>query len=79
MKFGGKEKKYAPSIIFHSYVEHLRKWIHDKQKSLLFAIPMVWREPASQYDCYFCYQLRRCMGYFKGVSQKILGNYKDPN
>lgn len=61
MKLGDQEKKWAPHIVCHTCVEHLRKWTQGKIKSLPFAIPMVWREPASHEDCYFC--LTKIKGY----------------
>lgn len=61
MKLGDQEKKWAPHIVCHTCVEHLWKWTQGKIKSLPFAIPMVWREPASHEDCYFC--LTKIKGY----------------
>lgn len=35
------------------FVKHVLKWIQGKIKYLPFAVPMIWREPASHEDCYF--------------------------
>ena len=77
MKLVDQEKKCASCIVCHTCIEHSQT--HGNIKSIPFATSMVWWEAASQENCYLFYQLRSCMGYFKAVTQKFFGNYKDPN
>lgn len=46
-KLGDQEKNWAPYIVCHTRDEYSQKWTQGKIKSLPFAIPIVWREPAS--------------------------------
>ena len=47
--------KHGPHIVCRNGVSSLRQWSTEKQKSLAFVIPMVWRESKELgKECYFC-------------------------
>jgi hypothetical protein len=55
MKVGDQDKSWAPHKVCCICVEELRQWTQGNKKSLLFGIPMIWREPGNHHDdCYFC-------------------------
>ena len=37
MKLGDQEKKCTPRIVYHTIVEHLRKWTQDKISSICYS------------------------------------------
>jgi hypothetical protein len=51
---GDQDKPWAPKVVCKSCPEMLRQWAVGKLKALPFGIPMVWREPVSHDECYFC-------------------------
>ena len=46
-KIGDQDKQWAPHICCASCANKLRQWLHGKQRSMPFAVPMVWREPSN--------------------------------
>jgi len=49
------EKPWTPKIICATCGRYLMAWINGTQKSMPFAVPMIWREQANHVtDCYFC-------------------------
>ena len=55
LKLGNQDKAFAPHMCCKTCVEGLRSWSVKNIKSLLFGIPMVWREGKDHVtDCYFC-------------------------
>ena len=55
MKLGDQDKPFAPHICCKACVEKLRRRSKEKIKSLLFGVPMAWREGNDHItDCYFC-------------------------
>ena len=55
-------------------VENLRDWKNGKRKSMLFAIPVVWKEGKDYItDCYFC------MINLKGINHKNKHNVQYPD
>jgi len=54
-KVGDQDKKWAPQVCCISCATTLREWLNNKGRSMLFALPMIWREPTDHLaDCYFC-------------------------
>ena len=54
-KLGDQDKKRAPHIVCKSRAIRLGGWISLKGMAMLFAVPLVWREPWNHSrDCYFC-------------------------
>ncbi|GBM40794.1 hypothetical protein AVEN_80802-1 [Araneus ventricosus] len=55
VKLGDQDKSCFPHIICCICLEELKQWLSEKQKSLRFGIPMIWRETSNQSDeFYFC-------------------------
>ena len=55
MKLGDQDKSYAPHKVCEHYTETLRFWTQGKASSMLFGVPIVWREPKNHHDdCCFC-------------------------
>ena len=74
VKFGDQDKNWAPHQVCRTCDEILRKWTKQKQQTIGFAVPMVWREQTNHVDdCYFC------MTNVGGFSSKSKGNIKYPN
>ena len=49
----------------------LTQWLIGEQKSMPFAVRMVWYEPTNHFsDCYFC--LTKVSGHFKKSKSKIV-------
>ena len=44
VKLGDQDNPFAPRICRKTCVEILRDWRNYKRKSMLFDVPMVWRE-----------------------------------
>jgi len=54
-KLGDQDKKWAQHIVCKSRATRLGGWINRKGIAMLFAVPVVWREPSNHSsDCYFC-------------------------
>ena len=54
-KVGDQDKKWAPQICCNSCNTQLLRWVVGKQKKILFALLMIWREPTDHVtDSYFC-------------------------
>ena len=54
-KLDDQDKKWAPHIVCRSCAIRLGGWLNHKGMAMLFAVPMVWREPSNHInDCYFC-------------------------
>jgi len=54
-KIGDQDKSWAPHICYSKCAKNLSQWLNDKRHAMLFAVPMVWREPSDHTtDCYFC-------------------------
>jgi len=50
-----KTKKWAPRVCCISCAKTLREWLNNKGRSMLFVLPMIWREPTDNLtDYYFC-------------------------
>ena len=46
-------------------------WLNGKQKSMPFAVPIIWRESTNHAnDCYFC--LTKVSGYSKRIKSRIV-------
>lgn len=51
----GIEKSWTPQMCTISTYIGLLKWMKGKQKKILFAVSMMWREPLNHDNiCYFC-------------------------
>ena len=44
VKLVDQDKSFAPHVYYKTCGENLRVWKNGKRKSILFAIPVVWRE-----------------------------------
>lgn len=54
-KVGDQDKIWAPKVCCRKCKSGLGNWLHNKKKSMPFAVPMVWKEPTNHInDCYFC-------------------------
>lgn len=55
-KIGDQDKTWAPYICCVNCSATLILWVglRDNRSSMLYAVPLVWREPTNHYDCYFC-------------------------
>ena len=74
IKLGDQDKSWAPHVACRSCVESLRHWTKGRRSSLVFGIPMVWREPKNHTeDCYFC------MTNLFGFNTKNKGNITYPD
>ena len=52
---GDQDNLWSPHKVYRTCIEGLRLWKNGKKWSMLFWIPMVWREPRNHEDyCYFC-------------------------
>lgn len=69
MNIGDQGKSWAPHKVCKQCVEMLRMWTKGKRDKLAFGIPMIWREPRDQSDCYFC--TVKTFGYNKKNKCKI--------
>ena len=50
-----KHKPWAPHKFFFSLFKGITRLGTQKKTSMLFAMPMIWREPRDHHeDCYFC-------------------------
>ena len=50
-----QHKPFAPHICCKTCVQNLWDWRNKRKNSMLFGVPMVWREGKDQFtDCYFC-------------------------
>ena len=66
-----QDKSWAPHICCRNCYASLTQWLKGKRKSMLFAVPMVWREPTNHFsDCYFC--LTKVSGHSKKSKSKIV-------
>ena len=55
MMMGDKNKSWVPQFCCGSCRSTLEEWMRGSRKCMPFAIPRIWREPASHHDdCYFC-------------------------
>ena len=55
IELGDQDKAWVPHRLCGNCLSSLRQWSTEKQKSLAFGIPMVWREPKGHgKECYFC-------------------------
>ena len=55
VKLVDQDKAWAPHKVCRNCVLSLRQCSIGKQKSLVFGVPMVWREPNRHgKECYFC-------------------------
>ena len=69
VRLGDQDKKWAPHTVCASCYLRLTQWLHGKNK-VLFAVPMVWREPKDHLtDCYFC--MTDIAGYSTKSKNKI--------
>ncbi|KAK4880018.1 hypothetical protein RN001_008164 [Aquatica leii] len=69
---GDQDKTWAPSVFCTTCYSSLTKWL--KEKSMPFAVPMVWPEPRCHLtDCYVC------MTSTVGFSNKSKHTIKYPN
>ena len=70
-KLGDQDKSWAPHVVCKACKEAMRRWTEGRQKSLKFAIPMIWREPSSHFDdCYFC--MTNVVGFNKRNKKSIM-------
>ena len=54
VKLEDQDKPFTPHIFSKTCEENLRNWRNGKRKSMLLAIPIVWRERKDHImDCYF--------------------------
>ena len=52
---GDEDKSWAPHICCSKCATDISQWLNGKRHVMLFAFPMVWREPSNvATDCYFC-------------------------
>ena len=69
-KVGEQNKKWAPHICCNSCNTQLLRRAAGKQKKMLFAVQMIWREPTDHVtDCYFC--LTNVKGFSKNKSKIV--------
>ena len=50
VKIGDQDKPWAFHIVCKACVESSRKWANGALKSLIFGVPMVWREPKKTFQ-----------------------------
>jgi len=63
-------KPWTPNIICSTCARYLRGWLHGKQQSMPFALPMIWNEQENHVsDCYFC--LTKLAGFSSKTRHKI--------
>ena len=54
-KLGDQDKKWVPQTVCKSCAIRLGGRINRNGMTMLFAVPMVWKEPSNHSsDCYFC-------------------------
>jgi len=54
-KVRDKDNKWTPHMCCLYCATILREWLNNKERSMPFALPMIWREPTEHLtDCYFC-------------------------
>jgi hypothetical protein len=54
-KIGDQDKSWAPHICCPKCATNLLQWLNGKRHAMLFAVPVVWREPRNHAThCYFC-------------------------
>ena len=46
-KIDEQDKAWAPHICCKTCYTGLTKWLNGKRKNMLFAVPMIWREPTA--------------------------------
>ena len=70
-KIGDQDKLWIPYIYCKNCYTGLTEWLNGKQKSMPFAVPMIWREPTNHANhYYFC--LTKVSGYSKRTSSRIM-------
>jgi hypothetical protein len=73
-KVGDQDKSWAPHMSCVRCTRTLRGWLRGSRKAMLFAVPMIWREPKNHLnDCYFC------MTNVSGCSKKKKKHITYPN
>ena len=67
---GDQGKQWAPHQICTSCSSGLQNWLNKRISAMLFAVPMIWREPKDHnQDCYFC--LANVIGFSRKHRMKI--------
>lgn len=74
LEISHEDKSWVPHKVCQTCVATLRNWSYGKGKSMPFCQPMIWREPKSHDDCYFC----ACVD-LHGYNSKNCKNIKYPN
>jgi len=75
-KIGNQDKSWALHICCHKCVTDLSQWLNDKRHAMLFAAPMVWREPSNRTtDCCFCVAPPVSGGIMKKKKWTIVSEY----
>jgi len=70
---GDQDKNWAPHICCSTCVNRVTDWAKGS-RHMIFAIPMVWREPQDHSsNCHFC------ITQIKGISSKSKHTVKNPN
>ena len=50
-----QDKQWAPHQICISCSSGLQNWLNKQTSAMLFAVPIIWKEPKEHIqDCYFC-------------------------
>jgi hypothetical protein len=73
-KIGDQDKPWAPHIVCANCAVYLRGWLKGSQKSMPFALPIVWQEQKDHLtDCCFC------LTKISGISLKSKHNIQYPS
>jgi hypothetical protein len=71
-KLDDQDEKWLPHTVCKSCAIRLGGWIYCKGMTMLFAIPVVWREPSNHSsDCYFCLTPPVASGMNRKKKQKL--------
>lgn len=74
LEISHEDKSWVPHKVCQTCVATLRNWSYGKGESMSFCQPMIWREPKSHDDCYFC----ACVN-LHGYNSKNCKNIEYPN